>query len=350
MSEPLMVRPPRPAELRAVQQVEIAAGRLFAEVGMDLVAQHDPFSCSSYGASSTGDRSGWPPVGGEWRTCSSGRSTGAHVEQISVHPTTAAEASAPGSSTPEGLGAARGLPRSPTTFAGAWNRPYYSASASGLADDETHAGPGCDPDLRGLDRPDAPAPGVHAPRGRPPHPPDPFVLVRTGYVRVWPSTYRNRGARVSGWGVGDDSARPSGCFANAPAAVVDGAVVRPRPAAEQILMVDHGRGGSASSFMTKGRTAPRARRSAGPGHHDWAPPTPATSVTAWSASSTAGRAVEVDRRPRGRPRRGRSRGRSGRRPDAPASSGVPDATSASSLTPTSWAAGAGPVALDLARR
>ena len=27
-----------------MQQVEVAAGRLFADVGMDLVAQHDPFS------------------------------------------------------------------------------------------------------------------------------------------------------------------------------------------------------------------------------------------------------------------------------------------------------------------
>ena len=40
----LMIRPPRPAELAAVQQVEVAAGRLFADVDMELVAQHEPFS------------------------------------------------------------------------------------------------------------------------------------------------------------------------------------------------------------------------------------------------------------------------------------------------------------------
>ncbi|MBL8776368.1 MAG: GNAT family N-acetyltransferase [Acidimicrobiales bacterium] len=131
MSAPLMIRPPRPAELKAVQQVEIAAGRLFADVGMDLVARHDPFSLFELqGFLDRGSFWVATPVGGdpvayllveEVDGC-------AHVEQVSVHPDHAGQGvGARLIDTAEGWAAARGLPAlTLTTFAEvAWNRPYY---------------------------------------------------------------------------------------------------------------------------------------------------------------------------------------------------------------------------------
>ena len=131
MTAQLMIRPPRPAELRAVQQVEVAAGRLFAEVGMDLVAQHDPFSL--FELQGFLDRGAFwvaAPVGGdpvayllveEVDGC-------AHVEQVSVHPDHGRRGVGTRLiDTAEGWAAARGLPAlTLTTFSEvAWNRPYY---------------------------------------------------------------------------------------------------------------------------------------------------------------------------------------------------------------------------------
>jgi GNAT superfamily N-acetyltransferase len=131
VSAQLVIRPPRPAELAAVQRVEVAAGTLFAEVGMDLVAQHDPFS--RFELQGFLDRgSFWvaTPVGGdpvayllveEVDGC-------AHVEQVSVHPEHGRQGvGARLIDTAEGWAAARGLPAlTLTTFSEvAWNRPYY---------------------------------------------------------------------------------------------------------------------------------------------------------------------------------------------------------------------------------
>ena len=147
MTAQLMIRPPRPAELKAVQQVEIAAGRAFAEIGMELVAQHDPFSVFELqGFLDRGSFWVATPVGGgpvayllveEVDGC-------AHVEQVSVHPDHGGQGvGARLIDTAEGWAAARGLPAlTLTTFAEVvWNRPYYERLGFRvLADDEITPG------------------------------------------------------------------------------------------------------------------------------------------------------------------------------------------------------------------
>ena len=142
-----MIRPPRPAELGTVQQVEIAAGRLFEGLGMHLVARDEPFS--RFELQGFLDRGAFwvaTPVGGdpvayllveEVDGC-------AHVEQVSVHPDYGRHrVGARLIDTAEGWAAARSLPAlTLTTFSEvAWNRPYYERLGFRvLGDDEITPG------------------------------------------------------------------------------------------------------------------------------------------------------------------------------------------------------------------
>ncbi len=142
-----MIRPPRPVELRAVQQVEIAAGHLFADIGMGLVAEHEPFTTIELqGFLDRGAFWVATPVGGdpvayllveEVDGC-------AHIEQVTVHPDHGRQGvGARLIDTAEGWAAARSLPAlTLTTFSEvAWNRPYYERLGFRvLADDEITPG------------------------------------------------------------------------------------------------------------------------------------------------------------------------------------------------------------------
>ncbi|MET0417918.1 MAG: GNAT family N-acetyltransferase [Actinoplanes sp.] len=125
------IRPARAEEIAAMQAIEVAAGRVFATVGMDLVAGDEPLPEAAL--------LGYQRDGRAWVAADAAdRAVAyliadwvdgiAHVEQVSVHPDHAGR----------GIGAAliehvagwareRGSPAlTLTTFAEvAWNAPYY---------------------------------------------------------------------------------------------------------------------------------------------------------------------------------------------------------------------------------
>ena len=142
-----MIRPPRPAELAAVQHVEVAAGALFAEVGMELVARHEPFS--RFELQGFLDRGAFwvaTPVGGDPVAYLLVEQVDgcAHIEQVTVHPDHGRQGvGARLVDTAEGWAAAHSLPAlTLTTFSEvAWNRPYYERLGFRvLADDEITQG------------------------------------------------------------------------------------------------------------------------------------------------------------------------------------------------------------------
>lgn len=83
-----MIRPPTPAELPRLQDVELAAGRAFLDVGMPEIAGDEPFPLE--------DLEAWRAAGRAWVVEADGAVAGyvvvdlldghAHVEQVSVDP------------------------------------------------------------------------------------------------------------------------------------------------------------------------------------------------------------------------------------------------------------------------
>ncbi|TQF68640.1 GNAT family N-acetyltransferase [Rhodococcus spelaei] len=126
-----MIRVATPADLPRLAGIEVAAGAMFATLGMALVADDDPFTVEELAQYQRAGRAwvavdaGDAPVGYALALEVDG---GAHLEQVSVHPDFAGRR----------LGAAlveevsawaadRGLPwLTLTTFAAVpWNAPYY---------------------------------------------------------------------------------------------------------------------------------------------------------------------------------------------------------------------------------
>lgn len=108
---PASVRAARPGDLRALQDVEVAAGALFASIGMDAVAQDEPPRLEDL-ADDQRDGRAWVsvddgdlPVGYLLVDVVDG---GAHVQQVTVHPTTPAAAAARSCWTPPRAGLRRG--------------------------------------------------------------------------------------------------------------------------------------------------------------------------------------------------------------------------------------------------
>ena len=143
----VVVRPPTADELPVLQDIEVAAGRLFAERGMALVAEHDPFTIEEL-RGFVERRMAWvaaPPVGAPVAYLVAEVIDGAgHVEQLTVHPGHAGKRL--GVRLMDHFGGwceGRGLPAvTLTTFAEVpWNRPYYERLGFRvLGDDEVTPG------------------------------------------------------------------------------------------------------------------------------------------------------------------------------------------------------------------
>ncbi|MFJ5234381.1 GNAT family N-acetyltransferase [Kitasatospora sp. NPDC088391] len=127
----MRVREVRPGELPLLQEIERAAGAVFREVGMDWVADDEPFSVEELTAY-LGAGLAWVAVDGADRPVGylvAERIDGAlHVEQVSVHPDAARRGV--GRAMIEhlaDLARAEGVPAlTLTTFAEVpWNAPYY---------------------------------------------------------------------------------------------------------------------------------------------------------------------------------------------------------------------------------
>lgn len=142
-----MIRLARADEIGALQAIEVAAGRVFATVGMDLVAGDDPLPDAELLGYQRDGRA-WVATDGADRAVAyliaEWVDGNVHVEQVSVHPDAAGR----------GIGAAliehvaqwareRGAPAlTLTTFTEvAWNAPYYERLGfRPLADAELTAG------------------------------------------------------------------------------------------------------------------------------------------------------------------------------------------------------------------
>ncbi|MFJ1756409.1 GNAT family N-acetyltransferase [Kitasatospora sp. NPDC088134] len=127
----MRVREVRPEELPLLAEIERAAGNVFREVGMDRIADDEPFSIEELTAY-LGAGLAWVAVDGADRPVGylvAERVDGAlHVEQVSVHPDAARRGV--GRSLIEhlaDLARAEGVPAlTLTTFADVpWNAPYY---------------------------------------------------------------------------------------------------------------------------------------------------------------------------------------------------------------------------------
>lgn len=85
----IAIRAARPADFRALQEIEVEAGRAFSEIGMDEVAGHDPFSIDELTSYQVAGHC-WVAVDGNDRPVAyivvdlvAGN---AHIEQVSVRP------------------------------------------------------------------------------------------------------------------------------------------------------------------------------------------------------------------------------------------------------------------------
>jgi GNAT superfamily N-acetyltransferase len=126
-----MIRPAVPADARTMLAIEVAAGRAFATVGMDFVAEDDPGTVEEL-LEYVRDGRAWVfadepdrPVGYLIALWVDGN---AHIEQVSVHPDAAGRRI--GAALVEhlaGWARERGVPAlTLTTYAEvAWNAPYY---------------------------------------------------------------------------------------------------------------------------------------------------------------------------------------------------------------------------------
>lgn len=84
----MIVRPPAPTELVRLQEIEVAAGAAFADVGMPEIAADEPFT--------TAELDAYRRAGRAWVLDDDGRVAGyilvdlldgaVHVEQVTVHP------------------------------------------------------------------------------------------------------------------------------------------------------------------------------------------------------------------------------------------------------------------------
>lgn len=142
-----LIRPPVRDEFGALQDIERAAGALFAARGMQLVTDHEPFSDEELQGFVDREMA-WvaaPPGGAPRGYLVAEEIDGAgHVEQLTVHPDHAGRRL--GVRLMDHFGGwceGRGLPAvTLTTFAEVpWNRPYYERLGFRvLADDEITPG------------------------------------------------------------------------------------------------------------------------------------------------------------------------------------------------------------------
>jgi GNAT superfamily N-acetyltransferase len=150
-----VIRVGRADELERLQEIEIAAGRAFAGIGMDAIAGDEPFPVEELLAYQRDGRLwvwGDPAAAyliAEWVDgC-------LHLEQVSVHPDQARQGI--GRQLIEHVAAWAGTPVTLTTFADVpWNAPYYERLGfRRLADHELTDGLRrirADEKARGLDR------------------------------------------------------------------------------------------------------------------------------------------------------------------------------------------------------
>ena len=143
----MTIRAATPADFAAMQQIEIEAGSLFAAIGMQPVADDEPFSVEELAAFAEAGHA-WVAVDGDDQPVgylvAELVDGGAHIEQVSVRPANGRQ----------GIGrrlidhveawaAAGGLPAlTLTTFADvAWNAPLYERLGfRRLAEDELSPG------------------------------------------------------------------------------------------------------------------------------------------------------------------------------------------------------------------
>ncbi len=126
-----LIRPARTDEIEALQEIEVAAGRVFRTVGMDRVAGDEPLPAAVLLGYQSDGRA-WVATDDDDRTVAYLIADWVdgivHVEQVSVHPDHAGQAI--GAALIEHVGhwaRAHGSPAlTLTTFADvAWNAPYY---------------------------------------------------------------------------------------------------------------------------------------------------------------------------------------------------------------------------------
>lgn len=86
---PVMIRGARSADIPLMQEIEVAAGELFADLGMDLVAGDDPLPRATLGDFVDAGRC-WVAVTDDGRPVGyllvESVDGSAHIEQVSVHP------------------------------------------------------------------------------------------------------------------------------------------------------------------------------------------------------------------------------------------------------------------------
>jgi GNAT superfamily N-acetyltransferase len=118
------IRPARPGELPLLQDIERAAGRPFAEIGMTAIAEDEPPSPATleeYRRDGRAWVAGDPPYAYLLYRWVDGN---LHIEQVSVHPDRAGRGI--GRALIEHVAARAGTPVTLTTFTDVpWNAPYY---------------------------------------------------------------------------------------------------------------------------------------------------------------------------------------------------------------------------------
>lgn len=135
-----MVRPAREDDLARLADVEVAAGRAFADIGMTAIAEDAPFTVDELRPYQRDGRAwvaGDPPYAyliADWVDGD------LHIEQVSVHPDRAGQGI--GRRLIEHVAAWAGTPVTLTTFADVpWNAPYYERLGfRRLRDDELTPG------------------------------------------------------------------------------------------------------------------------------------------------------------------------------------------------------------------
>ena len=136
-----VIRPARGEDLETLRTVEREAGRAFAELGMDAVADDEPLPVDALFAFQRDGRA-WVAVDEDDRPVAyllaAVVDRGAHVEQVSVRPDWAGHRlGAALIETAAGWGRRQGLAALTLTTFGEvpWNRPYYERLGFAVVDD-----------------------------------------------------------------------------------------------------------------------------------------------------------------------------------------------------------------------
>lgn len=139
----MLIRAANVDDLPLLQDIEVAAGRAFSELGMDLVAGDDPASLDTLRAYAAGGRA-WVAVDESDRPCgyllADAVDGCGHIEQVSVHPDHRGARIGRGLiDRCESWARARGLPAlTLTTYRDVpWNGPYYERLGFAYVTDET---------------------------------------------------------------------------------------------------------------------------------------------------------------------------------------------------------------------